>query len=42
MEGLVYGLTKLPSESHLPLWKRPIFWAAVKAAVFVVLSVAFW
>ncbi len=42
MEGLVYGLTKLPSESHLPLWKRPIFWAAVIAAVFVVLNVAFW
>ena len=42
MEGLVYGLTKLPSEAHLPLWKRPIFWAAAVAAVFVVLNVAFW
>jgi len=42
MEGLVYGLTKLPSEAHLPLWKRPIFWAAAIAAVFAILNVAFW
>jgi hypothetical protein len=35
-------LTAVPTEALLPLWKRPIFWAAVKAAVFVVLSVAFW
>jgi SSS family solute:Na+ symporter len=42
MQGLVYGLTKLPSEAHLPLWKRPIFRATVIAAVFVVLNVVFW
>jgi len=28
LTGLVYGCTELPSEGHLPLWKRPIFWAA--------------
>ena len=42
LEGLVYGLTKLPSEAHLPLWKRPIFWAVVIAGVFAILNIAFW
>ena len=27
LEGLVYGATQIPSEGHLPLIKRPIFWA---------------
>ncbi len=42
LEGLVYGLTKLPSSAHLPLYKRPMFWAAVVAGVFVVLQIIFW
>jgi SSS family solute:Na+ symporter len=42
MEGLVYGLTRLPSSGHLPLYKRPIFWAAVVAGVFVLLQIIFW
>jgi SSS family solute:Na+ symporter len=42
MEGLVYGLTQLPSSGHLPLYKRPIFWAAVVAGVFVLLQIIFW
>ncbi len=42
LEGLVYGLTDLPSEAHLPLYKRPIFWAGMVAAVFAVLNVVFW
>ena len=25
--GLVYGCTPIPSEQHMPLWQRPIFWA---------------
>jgi SSS family solute:Na+ symporter len=40
--GLVYGVTDVPSESHLPLYQRPAFWAAVVAVVFVVLNVIFW
>ncbi len=40
--GLVRGCTELPSEQHLPLTKRPIFWAGVVAAVFVVLNIIFW
>jgi len=42
LEGLVYGLTTVPSEGHLPLYKRPIFWAVAVAPVFVVLNVIFW
>jgi SSS family solute:Na+ symporter len=42
LEGLVYGLTKLPSSAHLPIYKRPIFWAAVVAGVFVLLQIIFW
>jgi SSS family solute:Na+ symporter len=41
LEGLVYGLTALPSESHLPLFKRPIFWAVVVALVLVAMNLAF-
>ena len=42
LTGLVYGCTELPSEGHLPIWKRPIFWAAVSVAVFLVLQWIFW
>jgi SSS family solute:Na+ symporter len=42
LDGLVRGCTKLPSEQHLKLVQRPIFWAAVVAAVFVVLNIIFW
>jgi solute:Na+ symporter, SSS family len=40
--GLVYGCTEIPSEGHLPLWQRPIFWAGVVAAAFVVVQIIFW
>ena len=40
--GLVYGVTDVPSEAHLPLYQRPAFWAGVVAVVFVVLNVIFW
>ncbi len=42
LTGLVYGCTEVPSEGHLPLYKRPIFWAAVVAVVFVVLNILVW
>jgi len=42
LKGLVYGYTELPSEEHLPLYQRPIFWAGVVAVVFVVLNIVFW
>ena len=40
--GLVYGCTELPSEGHLPLCQRPVFWAAMVAVVFVILQIMFW
>ena len=40
--GLVYGATELPDEGHLPLVKRPIFWAAIALALFLVLQYIFW
>ena len=42
LNGLVYGCTVLPSEGHLALYQRPIFWAGVVAIVFLVLQVIFW
>jgi SSS family solute:Na+ symporter len=42
LKGLVYGLTEVPSERHLPIYQRPIFWAVVVGAVFVVLNIIFW
>ncbi len=42
LEGLVYGLTAVPSESHLRLYQRPVFWACAVAVVFGVLNFLFW
>jgi len=42
LNGLVYGCTALPSEGHLPLLKRPIFWAAISFAIFALLQWIFW
>ncbi len=42
LTGLVYGATELPSEGHLPLYARPIFWAGVVAVVLVLINVYFW
>jgi len=42
LTGLVYGCTEVPSEGHLPLYRRPIFWAAMVAVVFFVLQIIFW
>jgi SSS family solute:Na+ symporter len=40
--GVVRGCTEIPSEGHLPLLKRPIFWAGVVFVVFIALQVIFW
>lgn len=40
--GLVYGCTELPSEGHLRIWKRPIFWAGISALVLLLLQWVFW
>ncbi|HEY7307134.1 MAG TPA: sodium:solute symporter family protein [Bryobacteraceae bacterium] len=42
LAGLVYGATEVPSDGHLPLYQRPIFWAGVVFAVFIILNIIFW
>jgi len=42
LTGLVYGLTKVPEVGHVPLHRRPLFWAAVVTVVFVALNLIFW
>jgi SSS family solute:Na+ symporter len=42
LAGLVYGVTEIPSEGHLPLYQRPIFWAVAVGAFFVFVNVIFW
>jgi solute:Na+ symporter, SSS family len=42
LDGLVYGCTVLPSEEHLPIWKRPAFWAVLVALALVILNLIFW
>ncbi len=42
LEGLVYGCTRLPVEAAVPLLQRPMFWAIIVSAVFVLLNVVFW
>jgi SSS family solute:Na+ symporter len=42
LAGLVYGCTDVPSEAHMPLYKRPILLAGVVGVVFLILQVIFW
>lgn len=42
LRGLVYGLTQLPPEPVVPIYRRPIFAAALVGAVFVGLNLIFW
>jgi len=42
LRGLVYGCTEVPHERDMPLWQRPIFWACVVGAVFLLLQIIFW
>ena len=42
LQGLVYGLTALPTMGDLPIFKRPTIWAGAVAIAFVVLNILFW
>jgi solute:Na+ symporter, SSS family len=42
LAGLVYGQTDVPSVGGVPFYKRPLFWAAVVVAIFVILNIIFW
>jgi len=42
LKGLVYGVTEIPSESFVPVYQRPWFWAVVVSVLFVIVNVVFW
>jgi SSS family solute:Na+ symporter len=42
LHGLVRAYTTTPTDADLPLYKRPIFWAAGVAGLFAVLQIIFW
>jgi SSS family solute:Na+ symporter len=42
LAGLVYGQTEIPSVGDVPLYQKPLFWAAIVAIIFVVLNIIFW
>jgi SSS family solute:Na+ symporter len=42
LAGLVYGVTSVPSEEQVAIYKRPAFWAVGVAIVFVALNIIFW
>jgi SSS family solute:Na+ symporter len=42
LEGLVYGLTNVPSMAQLPIFKRPVTWAAAVGIGFILLNIWFW
>jgi SSS family solute:Na+ symporter len=42
LTGLVYGLTTIPHEERVSVFHRPVFWAVVVGAVFVILQIIFW
>jgi SSS family solute:Na+ symporter len=42
LKGLVYGLTEVPSIGDVPLYEKPLFWAAIVTVIFIVLNIIFW
>ena len=42
LTGLVYGRTPLADEERIPVYKRPVFWAGVSLAIFLLLQYVFW
>jgi len=42
LTGVAWGYTQFPATEVLPLWKRPIFWAAGVAVFFGILQWIFW
>ncbi len=40
--GLVKGLTEENIDEHLPLFKRPVFYAAISLVILIILDVIFW
>jgi SSS family solute:Na+ symporter len=41
LSGLVYGATAIPDDGATTLWQKPIFWACVVFAIFLLLQILF-
>ena len=42
LNGLVYGMTEVPRVGEVAFYHKPLFWAGVVTAVFIVLNIIFW
>jgi SSS family solute:Na+ symporter len=42
LDGLVYGVTKLPTEDPVPFYKNEWTWAILVVIIFAVLNILFW
>jgi SSS family solute:Na+ symporter len=42
LEGLVYGVTKLPKEDPVPFFKNEYMWAILVVIIFAALNILFW
>ena len=42
LAGLVYGETEIPPIANVPIYQKPLFWAAVVTVVFFILNIIFW
>jgi solute:Na+ symporter, SSS family len=42
LAGLVYGETEIPSVGDVPIYQKPLFWAAIVVVVFFILNIIFW
>jgi len=42
LKNLVFGYTDIPNESHMPFFRRPLFWALGVVAIFALLQWIFW
>jgi SSS family solute:Na+ symporter len=42
LTGLVYGLTPIPEVGNVPIYQKPLFWAAIVVIIFFILNIIFW
>ena len=42
LDGLVYGVTKLPKEDPVPIYKNEYLWAVLVVVIFAGLNILFW
>ncbi|HWG20980.1 MAG TPA: sodium:solute symporter family protein [Terracidiphilus sp.] len=42
LDGVVYGVTKLPEEEPVPIYKNEYFWMVIAIILFLALNIYFW